>query len=193
MVRVNNSAALLAARRAISAAKRQQVVDTVRAMLADGTPITYNAVAKRARVSAGLVHSPTLKAEIAAAINHQAQIIDRSPATPPTTRVTADSLLQDLELAHTEIRRLRSENKGLREHLQVNLGAQLQALGNQDALGRIDDREHRNTTLAEQNTQLAVENNDLKVLIDQLRDELQSSRTAHARLMHQVNAPRQNR
>lgn len=189
MARADNSASLLAARRAASSAKRQQVIDAVRAMLDEGITITYNAVAKRARVSAGLVHSPRLKDEIAAAITLQAQTIDQVPRPKPTTKVTEASLLQDLELARAEIRRLRDENKEIRERLQLHLGAQVFALSAEDSLVRIDDLERGNQLLIEENTRVTNERDELAAVVDQLRDELQSSRTAHARLMRQVNAP----
>lgn len=103
--------------------------------------------------------------------------------------MTSESLLQDLELARAEIRRLRDENKRVRERLQRDLGAQVQALSVKDTLQRIHDLEHRNGSLVEANSHLIAKQDDLMALVEQLRDDLQSSRTAHARLVRQVNAP----
>ncbi|MBS1691211.1 MAG: hypothetical protein JST91_03120 [Actinobacteria bacterium] len=73
--------------------------------------------------------------------------------------------------------------------LELNLGAQVLALSGQESLARIDDLERGNQLLIDENTRMTNERDELATVVDQLRDELQSSRTAHARLMRQVNAP----
>lgn len=70
--------------------------------------------------------------------------------------------------------------------LELNLGAQVLALSGQESLARIDDLERGNQLLIDENTRMTNERDELATVVDQLRDELQSSRTAHARLMRQA-------
>lgn len=184
----DNSAALLAARRTVSATKRQAVIDTVRDMVTRGTPVSFSAVARRAGVSAGLVHSPGVKELILAARDQQRATGLATPDSSSSSQVSSESLRQDLAFARDEIRSLREQNAQLSARVRRDLGAQVQALASRDAASRIRDLEERNQSLARSEAAAEQEAQRLQQVIDELRDDLESSRAAHARLMRQVNA-----
>jgi hypothetical protein len=180
---------LVRARRHVSAQKRQSVLDAIRDMRAGGVRISFAAVARHARVSEGLVHDPTLKKCIAEAIAEQQESgVDREASrVPARSRVTTDSLRQDLELARSEVRDLRRENRALSDRLQRTLGAEIQALTQQDALTRLDELERRNRDLLAEIDSAQSACRTLEADKAALEEDLLASRAAHTRLMRQIN------
>lgn len=180
---------LVRARKQVSAEKRQRVLDAVRDMQEGGVRISFAAVARSARVSEGLVHDPTLKKSIAEAMAQQ-EVDGLDPdvsQVPARSRVTTDSLRQDLELARAEVRDLRRENRELHNRLHRTLGAEMNALTQQDSLARIDDLERRNRDLLAEldATQGLCRNLEQEKVT--LQEDLMASRAAHTRLMRQIN------
>jgi chromosome segregation ATPase len=180
---------LVRARKEASAQKRQAVLDAIRDMQQSGVRITFAGVARHARVSEGLVHDPALKKSIAEAIAHQREhgIDPEASRVPARSRVTADSLRQDLELARAEVRDLRKENRALHSRLQRTLGAEVQALTQQDALARIDELERRNRDLLAEIDAAQAACRALEADKAALEEDLLASRAAHTRLMRQIN------
>lgn len=180
---------LVRARRQVSAQKRQSVLDAIGDMRAGGVRISFAAVARHARVSEGLVHDPALKKCIAEAIAEQQKsgVDPDASRVPARSRVTTDSLRQDLELARSEVRDLRRENRALRNRLQVALGAELQAITQQDALTRIDELERRNRGLLAEIDAAQAVCCSLEADKTTLEEDLLASRAAHTRLMRQIN------
>jgi Family of unknown function (DUF6262) len=180
---------LVRARRHVSAQKRQSVLDAIRDMRAGGVRISFAAVARHARVSEGLVHDPALKKCIAEAIAEQQEsgVDPEASRVPARSRVTTDSLRQDLELARSEVRDLRRENRALSDRLQHTLGAEIQALTQQDALTRLDELERRNRDLLAEIDSAQAACRTLEADKAALEEDLLASRAAHTRLMRQIN------
>jgi len=188
-VTTNSDLPLVRARKQVSAEKRQRVVDAVRDMQESGVRISFAAVARSARVSEGLVHDPTLKKSIAEAMAQQ-EVDGLDPdasRVPARSRVTTDSLRQDLELARAELRDLRRENRELRNRLHRTLGAEMNALTQQDSLARIDDLERRNRDLLAELDASQSLRQTLEREKSTLEEDLMASRAAHTRLMRQAN------
>jgi hypothetical protein len=107
-----------------AAARHQRAVDlaerALRALDAEGTTISFQAVALRAGVSRQWLYTePALRAEIE-------QLRDRSPARtdgiPTRQRATEASLRQRLETMRAENQRLREENASLKNELAIAYG-----------------------------------------------------------------------
>src|SRR6266542_5884475 len=98
---------MIAARRRDSHERRTRVTQAIEAMLADGTPITFTAVARHAKVSTWLVHADGVCEAIEQARDRQRA----EPVTPPPSRRTASqaSLHTDHAITRDEIKRLRAQ------------------------------------------------------------------------------------
>ena len=121
-MRADNSCHIMAAARRRAAATRTRAVAAVRRMDKAGLPITFDAVAKQARVSRSwLYNQPDLRAEVE---RLRARRTPPSPrrSVPDQQRASDASLLQRLESAAERIRRLEAENQQLREALALALG-----------------------------------------------------------------------
>ncbi|MEN8656167.1 DUF6262 family protein [Streptomyces sp. 21So2-11] len=122
-MRADNSQHIIDAARRRSEYTRSKAVQALRALDAAGEPVTFETVAKRARVSRSWLYAqPDLRTEI----EHLRSSHRRAPASPvPARQRTSDaSLLQRLEAANSRIRRLAEENRQLREQLAQALGEQ---------------------------------------------------------------------
>ncbi|MEV7393397.1 DUF6262 family protein [Streptomyces sp. NPDC091215] len=122
-MRADNSQHIVEAARRRSEYTRSKAVQALRALDAAGEPVTFETVAKQARVSRSWLYSqPDLRTEI----EHLRAAHRRAPTSPvPARQRTSDaSLLRRLEAASTRIRRLTEENRQLREQLAQSLGEQ---------------------------------------------------------------------
>jgi hypothetical protein len=121
-MRADNSHLVIAAARRRAAATRKRAVTALRRMEATGAPITFDSVAREARVSRSWLYSQSdLRAEVERLRARQ------RPATPPTAvpdrqRASNDSLLRRLEVASERIKHVEAENKQLRDALAAALG-----------------------------------------------------------------------
>jgi hypothetical protein len=89
-----------------------------------GTPITFDAVAKQARVSRSWLYSqPDLRAEIER-LRGRRQTAAVGRAVPDRQRASDASLLRRLESATERIKHLETENRQLRDALALALGEQ---------------------------------------------------------------------
>ncbi|MBO3678730.1 DUF6262 family protein [Streptomyces sp. NEAU-YJ-81] len=122
-MRADNSQHIVDAARRRSEYTRAKAVQALRSLDAEGEPVTFETVAKRARVSRSWLYAqPDLRAEI----ERLRAAHRRDPASPiPARQRTSDgSLLRRLEAANTRIRRLTEENQQLRQQLAHALGEQ---------------------------------------------------------------------
>jgi hypothetical protein len=130
-MRADNSRHVIAAARRRSEATRRRAVAALRHLDNTGTPLTFDAVAKQARVSRSwLYNQPELRAEIERLRQRQQPIPQW--LVPDRQRASDASLRQRLEVATTRIRQLELDNKRLRDALARALGEQRAAeiLGN---------------------------------------------------------------
>jgi hypothetical protein len=181
-----NTAGMAAARRRDSAAKRARVLTAVQTMTAAGDPVTFAAVARRARVSTWLVYAPGVRDAIEAA---RAQQRDHPvDATPPTGSGVAD-LRTDLALARAEITKLRAERDQHQQQLRRALGAQLDSIARTDLAARVDELTRANAELTANAAHQHTVNQTLQAQITTLEDELVAARTSLRRMIRTENRP----
>ncbi|MFC9355216.1 DUF6262 family protein [Rhodococcus sp. NPDC057014] len=123
-MRVDNSHHIIAAARRRATATRRRAAAALRRMDNDGQPISFDALAREAKVSRSWLYSqPDLRAEVE-------RLRDRripSPAArqvPDRQRASVPSLRRRLEVATQRNRELEIENQQLREALAIALGEQ---------------------------------------------------------------------
>ena len=121
-MQADNSRHVIAAARRRAEQTRQRALAALRRMDAAGQRITFDAVAREARVSRSWLYAQDdLRAQIG-------QLRQRHPATPsapvPPQRqqASASSLLRRLEAATARIRHLEADNQQLRNALARALG-----------------------------------------------------------------------
>jgi hypothetical protein len=121
-MQADNSRHLIAAARRRAAATRKRAIAALRRMDKAGTPITFDAVAKEAKVSRSwLYNQPDLRAEVERLRARQNPAPNGRPV-PDRQRASDASLLRRLESTAERIRRLEAENQQLREALALALG-----------------------------------------------------------------------
>jgi Family of unknown function (DUF6262) len=127
-VRANNSHHLRAAARRRALETRDRAVRTLRRLDATGRPVTIETVAREAGVSRSWLYGQAdLRAEIERLRSHS-RPNGSAPPVPARQRASNASLRRRLEAVNAEIRRLREENRELRERLAWTLG-ELRATG----------------------------------------------------------------
>ena len=126
-MRADNSRHLITAAHQRAARTRRRAVTAIRQIATDGTPVSFDAVARAAGVSRSWLYAqPDLRAEI----EHLRAPNNRRPpavAPPERQRATDTSLLRRLEVATEKIRHLECDNRELRDALAQALGEQRQA------------------------------------------------------------------
>lgn len=179
------TAAMMRARRDDSTTKRARVAATVEGMLAAGTPITFAAVARQARVSTWLVYSTDLRDLIHAARTRQ----HNTPTTAADLAVIppVPDLRTDLALSRAEITRLRAERDQQHRQLQLALGARLDNISKADLITRVDELTAANTELVTTTSQQHRDNLDLRRRVRDLEDDLAAARTSLRRMIRTEN------
>ena len=174
------------ARRRDSDRKRDRVFRTVDAMKRDGTPISFAAVARSAKVSHWLVYAGGVREYIETARSAQAA----EPAQPkrPAQSATEASLRTDLELAKHDNRRLRGEADRLTKALRERLGAQLEAESPESLRRRIDELITANDRYRSENSRLATELNNTRQRLRMTEDDLGTARTSLRRMIRERSA-----
>jgi hypothetical protein len=122
-MRADNTRHIIAAARQRHELTRAKAIRALRTLDADGSPVTFGAVAQAAAVSRSWLYAqPDLRAEI----DRLRTAHRRSPASPVPARQRASdaSLLRRLETAQQRVRQLTEENRQLRAHLAEALGQQ---------------------------------------------------------------------
>lgn len=176
---------LTQARRRDSLTKRSRVLATVDDMLARGTPITFAAVARAAKVSTWLVYADGVREHIERARTAQSNRQRRDRAS--TGRTSDASLRTDLELARAEIRALREERARLKAALQRRLGAELDTLHTRNQKADNATLADENRRLAAQNDQLTRENRALRRGLAETQDDLAAARQAVKDVIRNAN------
>lgn len=122
-MRADNSRHIIAAAKRRGEYTRAKAIQALRALDAQGEPVTFQTVAQHAGVSRSWLYAqPDLRAEI----DRLRAAYRRAPASPVPSRQRASdaSLLRRLEAAQQRIRQLAEDNRRLREHLAQALGQQ---------------------------------------------------------------------
>lgn len=122
-MRADNTRHIVAAAQQRHELTRAKAIQALRTLDAQGSPVTFEAVAKAAAVSRSWLYAhPDIRAEI----ERLRTAYRRAPATPvPVRQRSSDaSLLRRLEAATQRIRQLAEENRKLREQLAQALGEQ---------------------------------------------------------------------
>jgi hypothetical protein len=123
-MQADNSHHIIAAAQRRAQATHKRAVSALRRMEKSGLPITFDAVAREARVSRSwLYNQPDLRCEIERlrALRHPSTA---GRPVPDRQRASDVSLLRRLEAAADRIRHLEAENKDLRTALALALGEQ---------------------------------------------------------------------
>jgi hypothetical protein len=125
-MRADNTRHILAAARQRHELTRAKAIQALRTLDAEGSPVTFEAVAQAAAVSRSWLYAqPDVRAEI----ERLRDACRRATATPiPARQRSSDpSLLRRLEAATQRIRQLAEENRRLRDQLARALGEQRSA------------------------------------------------------------------
>jgi hypothetical protein len=122
-MRADNTRHIVAAARQRHELTRAKAIHALRTLDAEGSPVTFEAVAHAAAVSRSWLYAqPDVRAEI----ERLRAAHRRAPATPvPAAQRSSDaSLLRRLQAATQRVRQLNEENRTLREQLARALGEQ---------------------------------------------------------------------
>ena len=123
----DNSRHLRAAARRRSEQTRKRATKALRRLNDDGTPITFDAVARAAGVSRSWLYANADLRDEIERLRSLRQAVGGAPAVPNRQRASDASLLRRLEAATQRIRRLEDDNRELRDALAAALGEQRQA------------------------------------------------------------------
>ncbi|WP_330296077.1 DUF6262 family protein [Streptomyces sp. NBC_00503] len=176
---------LLESRQRDSREKRAKVLAVVDTMKADGDPITFLAVAKRAGVSNWLVYAEGVREHIEAARGGQAKAGARKRKEGSAT--SAASLATDLEFARAQVRALTEERDRLRAAMQRNLGEQVNVLASKDLVARVQELTVANQQLTAAMAQAEADRNDILAELAEAQDDLVAARTALRNMMRDQN------
>ncbi|MGH8992346.1 MAG: DUF6262 family protein [Acidimicrobiia bacterium] len=185
----DNSAALRRARRQDSRDKRQRAAEALVAMEQSGEPITFPAVARRARVSVSLLYADaSLAGRIATARDRQRQAgTDRAWRLPARSLVTEQSLRAELANAKERSLRLAEEVTLLRERLGRQLGAVADIARGQALSPLLDQLEQRAAELEADNHQQHQRIAQLEAENRELTETLDAARAMNRELMTELN------
>ncbi|MFF3389444.1 DUF6262 family protein [Streptomyces sp. NPDC002669] len=123
-MRADNSRHIIAAARERAAATRERAIAALRRMDAAGQSVSFDAVAREARVSRSWLYTqPDLRAEINR-LRERRRPATSAPQVPAQQRASDASLLRRLEAAIARNRQLEAEVRELREQLARALGQQ---------------------------------------------------------------------
>jgi hypothetical protein len=128
-MRADNTHHLVAAAHRRALETRQRALAALRHLRATGQPVSFDTVARAARVSRSWLYG---QQDLRAEIGRLRALSGNAPASPPVParqRASEASLRRRLESAGAEVRRLREENRQLRERLAWTLG-ELRATAN---------------------------------------------------------------
>lgn len=121
-MRADNSRHLITAAQHRAATTRKRALAALRRMDNAGASISFDSVAKQARVSRSWLYGqPDLRAEVER-LRARQNPPSAGPPVPDRQRASDASLLRRLQTATDRIRRLEAENQQLREALALALG-----------------------------------------------------------------------
>jgi len=121
-MRADNSHHIIAAARRRAAATRKRAVSALRRMDKAGLPITFDVLAREARVSRSwLYNQPDLRTEVER-LRAREHPVASNRRVPDGQRASDASLLRRLEAATARVRHLEDESQQLRKALALALG-----------------------------------------------------------------------
>jgi Family of unknown function (DUF6262) len=123
----DNSRHLRVAARRRSEQTRKRAIKALRRLDSDGTPITFDAVARAAGVSRSWLYAHADVRNEIERLRRLRQPGAAMPLVPNRQRASDASLLRRLEAATERIRRVEQDNRELRGALAAALGEQRQA------------------------------------------------------------------
>lgn len=123
----DNSRHLRVAARRRSEQTRKRAIKALRRLDGDGTPITFDAVARAAGVSRSWLYAHADIRDEIERLRSLRQPATGMPSVPNRQRESDASLLRRLEAATERVRRLEQDNRELREALAAALGEQRHA------------------------------------------------------------------
>lgn len=146
-MRADNSHHITAAARKRAVATRKRAVTALRRMDNAGLPVTFDALAREAKVSRSwLYKQPDLRTEIERLRARRNGTAPGSPLVPDRQRASGASLLRRLESATERVRHLEAENRQLRDALAMALGERRAAAVLGDFRDRPDPIAHRDAS-----------------------------------------------
>ncbi|MFJ2258597.1 DUF6262 family protein [Streptomyces sp. NPDC087844] len=172
---------LLESRQKTSREKRAKVLAVVDQMKADGAPITFLSVAKRAAVSNWLVYASGVREHIEAARSGQAVAMTRQRKEGSVASLA--SLATDLKSARAQVRALTEERDRLRAAVQRSLGERVDAVSAKDLVARIQELTVANQHLAAKLARSEADARILQTELDEAQDDLAAARTVLRNMM----------
>ncbi len=185
----DNSTALRQARRADGRLKRQAALDAIDAIENSGSPITFPAVARQARVSVSLLYADRdLAGRIAAARDRQRQAgHDRAWQLPARSLVTEASLRADLANAKEQVGRLTDDLAALRQRLARQLGADADVARGVALAPALEELEQRASELEAENHRQREQITRLEADHREQAETLEAARAMNRELMTELN------
>jgi AAA domain/Family of unknown function (DUF6262) len=165
---------------------KREVFRAIQEMKRDGTPITFAAVAKVAKVSQWLVYADGVREYIEAA--RSAQAAEPAQAKRGGRSASEASLRTDLQLAKQDNRRLRGEVDRLKKALRERLGTQLEASSVESLKRRVDELLAANDRYRSENSRLAAELDDAHTQLRAAEEDLAASRTSLRRMIRESSS-----
>lgn len=185
----DNSEALRRTRRHDSRTKRQRASETIDAFEQGGEPVSFPAIARRARVSVSLLYSdPELASRIATARDRQRQAgRQRAWQLPARSLLTEQSLHAELANTKEQARQLTEEVTVLRQRLARQLGADADLARGQAMRPMLEQLEERSAEVEADNHTLRQRVTQLEGELSERTDTLDAARAMNRELMNELN------
>ena len=185
----DNSEALRRTRRHDSRTKRQRGAETIDAFEQGGEPVSFPAIARRARVSVSLLYSdPELASRIATARDRQRQAgRQRAWQLPARSLLTEQSLHAELANTKEQARQLTEEVTVLRQRLARQLGADADLARGQAMRPMLEQLEERSAEVEADNHTLRQRVTQLEGELSERTDTLDAARAMNRELMNELN------
>ncbi len=185
----DNSEALRRTRRHDSRTKRQRAAETIDAFEQGGEPVSFPAIARRARVSVSLLYSdPELASRIATARDRQRQAgRQRAWQLPARSLLTEQSLHAELANTKEQARQLTEEVTVLRQRLARQLGADADLARGQAMRPMLEQLEERSAEVEADNHTLRQRVTQLEGELSERTDTLDAARAMNRELMNELN------
>lgn len=189
--RAERVARLTRSRQEQSAAARARIGPAVSELEDAGIRVSVAAVARKAGVSDWLVrHTPDAMLAVREAQARQREGGIEPHPLSPRDGVSAASLRTDLALARDDIKRLRNENRQLRQALQRRLGASAEQVSTGELRERIRELESHNGTLLAQRDHAEQTSETRQQRIRELEEQVEGQAAAIEQLMRDLNSRR---
>lgn len=185
----DNSEALRRTRGHDSRTKRQRAAETIDAFEQGGEPVSFPAIARRARVSVSLLYSdPELASRIATARDRQRQAgRQRAWQLPARSLLTEQSLHAELANTKEQARQLTEEVTVLRQRLARQLGADADLARGQAMRPMLEQLEERSAEVEADNHTLRQRVTQLEGELSERTDTLDAARAMNRELMNELN------